>query len=77
MTHQAPSRIRIEGQNRVVFEPALQFSNRDENLAAASDQAQFVPYMLLEEVARDGKRFRSFVYRQRQARHRSSGFSHL
>ena len=53
MTHQAPSRIGIERQSRVVFKPALQFSNRDEDLAAASDQAQFVPYVLIEEVARD------------------------
>jgi hypothetical protein len=76
VTHQPLSRVDIEGEGRVVLKPALQFSNRDEDLAAASDQAQFVPYVLIKEVARNRKRVRSFVYRQRQTRHCPSGFSH-
>jgi hypothetical protein len=52
-----------------VLKPAFQFLNRDRNLAAASDDAKLVPYVLVEEVARDRKRLGGFVYGESEARH--------
>lgn len=50
-----------ERQRGVVLKPALQLPNRDENLAATSDHAQFVSYVLIEKVARHRKRLGGFL----------------
>jgi hypothetical protein len=57
--HRCLSPINIDCQRSVLLKPAFDFLNRHKDLAAASNHAPLVPYVLIEEVARHRRGLRA------------------